>query len=110
MFSHPTAFPTPGSTIIITSFSAKQAPASETGALPGEKSQLGSKVTARQVLVSNRVGKRPDAAEHGRSLNGCKPPKPSQVTKHLGSRDEGVEEKTNKGFSAIGSQRAHMPP
>ena len=48
--------------------------------------------------MSNRVGKRPAAAEHGRSLNGYKPPKPSQVTKHHGSsRDEGVEEKTNKG-------------
>ena len=77
-------------TIIITSFSAKHQPASETGAFPGEKSQLGSKVTARRVLVSNRVGKRPDAAEHGRSLNGCKHPKPSRVTKHQrGSRDEG---------------------
>ena len=78
-----------GSTIIITSFSAKRLH-QKLELVRREGLVEGSKVTARRVLVSNRgLEKGRHAAEHGRSLNGCKHPKPSQVTKQHQRQLEG---------------------
>ena len=59
--------------IIITSFSAEHAPHLQQRD-PEAVGAVRSKATTCEAFPSNRsVGKRPRAAEHGRSLNGCKP-------------------------------------